>query len=159
MGTIEPAPLDDDDESVRQLSAAARRDRAAWNALLAQHRDKLRRMVALRLDRRLQGRVDPSDVIQDAYLEAVRRLPEYVRDPAPMPLFLWLRYLAVQALQTAHRRQLGAQRVMLAERSRSRGAGRPRQPRRPWRPSFWATTPAPAKRPSAPSGNSALKRP
>src|ERR1700688_875415 len=107
MGTSESARLDDDGESIGRLEAAARRDGAAWSAVLAQHRERLRRMVALRMDRRLQGRVDPSDVIQDAYLEAARRLPEYVREPAPMPLFLWLRYLTGQALQTLHRRHLG----------------------------------------------------
>jgi RNA polymerase sigma-70 factor (ECF subfamily) len=53
--------------------------------------------------------VDPSDVIQEAYVEAVRRMPEYEREPAPMPLFLWLRFLTAQALQTEHRRHLGAQ--------------------------------------------------
>ena len=53
------------------------------------------------------GRVDPSDVLQEAYLEATRRLPEYLREPAPMPLFLWLRFLAAQALQVLHRRHLG----------------------------------------------------
>jgi RNA polymerase sigma-70 factor, ECF subfamily len=109
MGNLGPAQLDDDGDSTRRLVAAARGDRAAWSAVLAQHRERLRRMVALRLDRRLQGRVDPSDVIQDAYLEAARRLPEYIREPAPMPLFLWLRYLTAQALHTLHRRHLGAQ--------------------------------------------------
>jgi RNA polymerase sigma-70 factor (ECF subfamily) len=109
MGLIDAARLDDDGERSRRLEAASRGDRAAWSAVLALHRDRLRRMVALRMDRRLQGRVDPSDVIQDAYLEAARRLPEYVREPAPMPLFLWLRYLTAQALQTLHRRHLGAQ--------------------------------------------------
>jgi RNA polymerase sigma-70 factor (ECF subfamily) len=109
MGTIDVARPDDQGESARRLEAAARGDRAAWGAVLAGHRDRLRRMVVLRLDRRLQGRIDPSDVIQDAYLEAARRLPEYVREPAPMPLFLWLRFLTAQALQALHRRHLGAQ--------------------------------------------------
>ena len=109
MGTIDPARPDDQGESARRLEAAARGDRAAWGAVLAGHRDRLRRMVALRLDRRLQGRIDPSDVIQDAYLEAARRLPEYLRESAPMPLFLWLRFLTAQALQALHRRHLGAQ--------------------------------------------------
>jgi RNA polymerase sigma-70 factor (ECF subfamily) len=109
MGTIDPARDDDQGEETRRLEAAARGDRAAWGALLGQHRERLRRMVVLRMDRRLQGRVDPSDVIQDAYLEAARRLPGYVREPAPMPLFLWLRFLTAQALQTLHRRHLGAQ--------------------------------------------------
>ena len=109
MGTTDPPRLDGDGESAQRLEAAARGDRAAWGAVLAQHRERLRRMVALRMDRRLQGRVDPSDVIQDAYLEAARRLPEYIRESAPMPVFLWLRYLTAQALQTLHRRHLGAQ--------------------------------------------------
>jgi len=108
MGTIEPARPDDDGDNTRRLEAAARGDRAAWGSVLAQHRERLQRMVALRMDRRLQGRVDPSDVIQDAYLEAARRLPEYIQESAPMPLFLWLRYLTAQALQTVHRRHLGA---------------------------------------------------
>ena len=64
-------------------------------------------MVALRLDRRLQGRVDPSDVIQEAYLQAARRLPEYLRELKPMPVFLWLRFLAAQSLQSVHRKHLG----------------------------------------------------
>jgi RNA polymerase sigma-70 factor (ECF subfamily) len=109
MGTIDPARPDDQGESTRRLEAAARGDRAAWGAVLAGHRDRLRRMVALRLDRRLQGRIDPSDVIQEAYLDAARRLPEYLRDPEPMPVFLWLRFLAAQALQALHRKHLGAQ--------------------------------------------------
>ena len=109
MGNLGPAQIDDDGDSTRRLEAAcARRSRGVGRSL-AHHRERLRRMVALRMDRRLQGRVDPSDVIQDAYLEAARRLPEYIREPAPMPLFLWLRYLTAQALQTLHRRHLGAQ--------------------------------------------------
>ena len=71
-------------------------------------------MVALRLDRRLQGRIDPSDVIQETYLEASRRLADYLRNPS-MPFFLWLRFLAGQKLVTLHRHHLG---------SRSRDAGR-----------------------------------
>jgi RNA polymerase sigma-70 factor (ECF subfamily) len=65
-------------------------------------------MVALRLDRRLQGRIDPSDVIQEAYLEASARLAEYLRNPT-MPFFLWLRFLASQKLVTLHRHHLGVQ--------------------------------------------------
>jgi RNA polymerase sigma-70 factor (ECF subfamily) len=65
-------------------------------------------MVALRLDRRLQGRVDASDVIQEAHLEAANRLQEYTRERA-IPFFLWLRFLVGQQLMTVHRRHLGAQ--------------------------------------------------
>jgi RNA polymerase sigma-70 factor (ECF subfamily) len=65
-------------------------------------------MVALRLDRRLYGRIDPSDVIQEAQLEAAERLAEYLRNPT-MPFFLWLRLITGQRLLALHRRHLGAQ--------------------------------------------------
>ena len=69
---------------------------------------RLRRMVALRLDHRLHGRIDPSDVIQETYLEASARLVEYLQKPT-MPFFLWLRFLAGQKLVTLHRHHLGRQ--------------------------------------------------
>jgi RNA polymerase sigma-70 factor, ECF subfamily len=99
--------LPDDGETTRLIEHAAEGDQRAWGELLARHRDRLRRMVALRLDRRLQGRVDASDVIQEASLEAVRRLPEYLRNPT-MPFFLWLRFLTGQRLLEQHRIHLGA---------------------------------------------------
>jgi RNA polymerase sigma-70 factor (ECF subfamily) len=73
------------------------------------HRDRLRRMVQLRMDRRVAARVDASDVLQDAYLDASRQLDHYVAAP-PMPLFLWLRFLTRQRLMAIHRQHLGAQR-------------------------------------------------
>jgi RNA polymerase sigma-70 factor, ECF subfamily len=98
----------DTDSGSAELARIAAGDAEAWQALVARHHDRLRRMIVLRLHPGLQGRVDPSDVLQDTYLEAARRLPEYVRDPA-MPLFLWLRLLAVTRLNKLHRRHLGAQ--------------------------------------------------
>jgi RNA polymerase sigma-70 factor (ECF subfamily) len=92
----------------RLLRSAAEGNRTDWGELLGRHRGRLKRMVALRLDRRLQGRVDPSDVIQEAYLEATTRLPGYVEKP-DMPFFLWLRFLTGQKLLELHRRHLGAQ--------------------------------------------------
>jgi RNA polymerase sigma-70 factor (ECF subfamily) len=65
--------------------------------IFMRHRARLRRMVQLRLHPRLQGRVDPSDVLQEAYLEAWRRLKEFLRK-RPMPLFLWLRRITGQRL-------------------------------------------------------------
>jgi RNA polymerase sigma-70 factor (ECF subfamily) len=86
--------------------AGAERDRVDWGRLLETHRDRLHRMVALRLDERLRGRVDPSDVIQETFLETLRRKAEYNCDPEPMPPFLWLRFLTLQQLQLVHRRNL-----------------------------------------------------
>ncbi len=95
-------------ETNQWLERAAQGDPQGLGTLLARHGDRLRRMVALRLDRRLQGRIDPSDVIQEAYLEVSARLADYLRDPS-MPFFLWLRFLAGQKLVTLHRHHLGVQ--------------------------------------------------
>jgi RNA polymerase sigma-70 factor, ECF subfamily len=109
-------------ETAGLLRRAAQGDQAAWGALLVRSRDRLRRMVTLRLDRRLQGRIDPSDIIQEAYIDASARLAEYVRQP-DMPFFLWLRFLTGQRLLRAHRQHLGAEmRDVAREVSLYRGA-------------------------------------
>jgi RNA polymerase sigma-70 factor (ECF subfamily) len=109
-------------ETAGLLRRAAQGDQAAWGALLVRSRDRLRRMVALRLDRRLQGRVDPSDIIQEAYIDASARLAEFARQP-DMPFFLWLRFLTGQRLLRVHRQHLGAEmRDVAREVSLYRGA-------------------------------------
>src|SRR5262245_54979183 len=90
------------------LSCALRGDAAAWGSLLDELRPRLKRMVALRLDRRLQGRMHPSDVIQEVFLEASRRRHEFARDPS-VGLHLWVRFLTSQQLDLHHRRHLGVQ--------------------------------------------------
>ena len=60
------------------------------------------------MDRRLQGRVDPSDVVQDAYVDMARELPAYARKQS-IPLFLWMRLVVGQRLTRTHRRHLGAE--------------------------------------------------
>ena len=91
------------------IQRAADGDREAASELLGRYRDRLRKMVHLRLDRRLSGRVDASDVVQEATMEAARRLPEYA-ESRPMDFFLWLRQLAGQKLIDTHRRHLGAEK-------------------------------------------------
>jgi RNA polymerase sigma-70 factor, ECF subfamily len=83
-------------------------ERAALDELFTRHRDRLRRMVEMRLDWRLQGRLDASDVIQDAYLEVAQRLPDYLRNPK-LPFFLWLRLVVGEQLTNLHRQHLGVQ--------------------------------------------------
>ena len=63
-------------------------DRAAAAELIAQQRERLRRMIDLRLDPRLRGRLDASDVLQDAMLDIASRLEDYLKDPK-IPFFLW----------------------------------------------------------------------
>lgn len=81
-------------------------DRSAVSEQLAAHRPRLKRLISLRMDPRLAGRIDASDVIQDAYLDATRRLEEYLANPS-IPFFIWLRLLTVQKLAELHRRHIG----------------------------------------------------
>jgi RNA polymerase sigma-70 factor (ECF subfamily) len=93
-------------ETLELLARAGRGDEQALGQLFGQHRERLKRMVRLRLSRRLQGRLDESDVLQDAYLEICRRLHEFVQNPA-VPLYLWLRQMTGLKLAELHRRHLG----------------------------------------------------
>ena len=102
-----PAMPNDADSPDALLPRALAGDAAALGRLFEQHRGRLRQMVRLRLDRRLYGRLDPSDVLQEAYLDLARRLPEYAANPA-LPFYLWLRSLTGQRLIDLHRRHLGA---------------------------------------------------
>src|SRR5467141_3493529 len=95
-------------ESSDLLRRLGEGDTTVLGQLLQSHRKRLRRMVRLRMDPKLQGRVDASDVLQEAFLEAAQRLAEYLRDPR-MPFFLWLRFLTGQKLLTLRRRHLGAE--------------------------------------------------
>jgi RNA polymerase sigma-70 factor (ECF subfamily) len=92
----------DDNDLLLRLDGG---DERALTELFTRHRERLRRMVRLRLDRRLQGRLDSSDVLQEAYLEVARRAGEYLAEPA-MPPFLWLRFLTSQTLLALHRHHL-----------------------------------------------------
>ena len=96
----------DSSETNRLLRSAAAGDGASWGALLTRHEGRLRRLVAFRLDPRLQGRVDPSDVIQEIHLAASRHMPDYLRE-STVPLFLWLRGIAGNKLLEVHRHHLG----------------------------------------------------
>jgi RNA polymerase sigma-70 factor (ECF subfamily) len=98
----------DSSETGRLLGRAAGGDQESWGALLTRHRERLRRLVAFRMDQRLQGRIDPSDVIQEVCLEAAAALAEYLRRPA-MPFFLWLRGITGNKLLELHRHHLGTQ--------------------------------------------------
>ena len=90
------------------LQRAAHGDEQAYHDLFARYHGRLKRMVHLRLSRRLQGRVDDSDVLQEAYLDVSKRLPEYVQQPV-LPFYLWLRHLTGLKLMEIHRRHLGTQ--------------------------------------------------
>ncbi|MBL9125582.1 MAG: sigma-70 family RNA polymerase sigma factor [Planctomycetaceae bacterium] len=98
--------MHDDPESEQLLHRARAGDQAAIDVLFSRHRRALRRMVDLRLNRKLRGRIDPSDVVQDALVEASRRWSGYVLAPQ-LPVYLWLRTFTQQKLLEAHRFHLG----------------------------------------------------
>ncbi len=97
---------DESNDTQLLLKQACSGDAGAVEKLFGRHRQRLRRMVQLRLSPALRGRVDASDVIQDSYLEAMRRLADYLKNPT-MPFFLWLRFLARQQLFALHRHHTG----------------------------------------------------
>jgi RNA polymerase sigma-70 factor (ECF subfamily) len=99
---------DQDIATTDLLSRAKRGDRGALNELLVQYEDRLKRMVRLRLDRRLQGRIDESDVLQEAFVEVAGKLDGYLAEPRA-PFYLWLRTLTGLKLAELHRRHLGTQ--------------------------------------------------
>jgi RNA polymerase sigma-70 factor (ECF subfamily) len=103
MGT----PLETDTELLLQRVACG--DDDARSTLLQRYRARLRRMIAVRLDRRLRARFDPSDVVQEALADADRKLSEYAR-LRPLPFYPWLRRLAWERLVQLHRRHMRAQR-------------------------------------------------
>ena len=103
MGTL---MVDDSSETDKLLNRARKGDEESLNELFERFRDRLRRMVESRLDRRLKGRIDPSDVLQEVFFEAAQRLDSYLAKPS-MPLFLWLRFLVGERLVTLHRSHLG----------------------------------------------------
>jgi RNA polymerase sigma-70 factor, ECF subfamily len=98
-GSAEPPPPDTDPGRLDGPGALT--------DYFARHRERLRAMVVFRLGNRLRGRVDPSDVLQETYLDAASRLAEYRANPR-LPPFIWLRFLAAQRLNILFRRHLGA---------------------------------------------------
>jgi RNA polymerase sigma-70 factor (ECF subfamily) len=95
-------------ESRRLLEQAGGGNKDALRELLTRHRARLGRMVEMRLDSRLQRRIDASDVIQDAYVDVAKRIDDYLRNPK-LPFFLWLRLIVGERLLKLHRQHLGTQ--------------------------------------------------
>jgi RNA polymerase sigma-70 factor (ECF subfamily) len=96
-------------ETDELVDRAAGGDDVARHQLLARHRDRLKRMIAVHLDRRLAARVDPSDIVQEALLDAHRELSDYLAR-RPLPLYPWLRQLAWERLLKVHRDHIRAQK-------------------------------------------------
>jgi len=96
---------DESDDS--QVESLRRFGAQALAEILAANMERLRRIVDLRLDSRLAGRLDAADVVQEAFLAARERLPRFLREPR-VPVIVWLRGVVLDALVDVHRRHLGA---------------------------------------------------
>jgi RNA polymerase sigma-70 factor (ECF subfamily) len=98
-----------DAEQIEELTRRLREgDTDAAGKLFVLCRDRLRRMVKLRLDQRLQGRLDPSDVLQEAFLDVQKKAPDFA-DRGDLPGYLWLRLITAERLLILHRHHLGTQ--------------------------------------------------
>jgi len=99
---------DDAPEAAALLARAGGGDIEAWGALLARHQERLQSVIGFRLDPRLGRRIDPSDVMQEAFVSATARRAEFFAQ-STQPLFLWLRWMVGNTLLELHRHHLGVQ--------------------------------------------------
>jgi RNA polymerase sigma-70 factor (ECF subfamily) len=99
--------MDDSDDVRALVDRLQAGDELALGELFSHYRDRLGRMVQFRLDGRLKGRVATSDVLQEAYIDALKRLPHF-QAAQGMPFLLWLRWVTMQRLVEVHRQHLGA---------------------------------------------------
>jgi RNA polymerase sigma-70 factor (ECF subfamily) len=111
------------DEELESLRGAGEDRDEVLGRLFDAQRARLRRMIDVRLDPRLRARVDPSDVLQEAWLEVSARLEDYLRRPQ-MPFTLWVRFIAGQKILALRRHHVGAQKRDSRRETRAvRGAG------------------------------------
>lgn len=100
------------DQTKELIDAARAGDSEAVNRLLENHRQPVRRLVQMRLDRKVQQRVDVSDVVQDVMIEASDRLEKYLNNPG-MTFHLWLRQITWdRIIDTYRRHRVSAKRNM-----------------------------------------------
>jgi RNA polymerase sigma-70 factor (ECF subfamily) len=95
----------DDNPHLTELLRAG--DPAAAAELFMAYRERLKKMVRMRLDRRLQGRLDASDVLQEAFLDIQKKVGELA--DKEIPAYLWMRLVTVERLLILHRQHLGTQ--------------------------------------------------
>ena len=97
------------DEDLARLQEAEEDRPEALASVLDRHRQRLLRMVEIRMHPALRARLGASDVLQEAWMEIQTRLGHYLADPQ-MPFFLWIRFITAQRLMMLHRRHIGAQK-------------------------------------------------
>jgi RNA polymerase sigma-70 factor (ECF subfamily) len=96
-------------ETKTDLDSLIQGGESALGVIFARYQRPLERMIEFRLDERVRGRVDPEDVLQEAFIEASRRLKEYLAAPQ-VSFYVWLRQITYQTLLTVQRRHFGQKR-------------------------------------------------
>src|SRR5579862_7562400 len=99
----EPEPIE------TLLNRAADGDETARVELVARQRQRLRQMIAVRMDPQLGRRLDPSDVVQEVLADAWKKLDDYLRR-RPLPFYPWLRQIAFDQLVKLHRHHIGTEK-------------------------------------------------
>jgi RNA polymerase sigma-70 factor (ECF subfamily) len=106
---MDHTPVHTDGENIDLIQRAADGDETAQNQLFSAHRDRLQRMIRLRMDRRIQGRIDSSDILQEAYIDVFRNLSRYIEAPSGS-FFIWLRNVVGLKLAEVHRRHIATEK-------------------------------------------------
>lgn len=106
MNRIDQNDKDGDFDTLVQQAIDGNEDALA--ALFSQYKTQLRAMIEFRMDRKLKGRVDPSDVLQEAYVDLAKRLPEFGQKG--MSFFVWLRLVTKERLLKVHREHITAKK-------------------------------------------------
>lgn len=115
-------PKDNDTQEL--LNNAREGDDGAVDRLIDRHRPAIQRLVQMRLDRKIQRRVDVSDIVQEVFIEASRRMTDYLASGTGMPFHLWLRQITRDRIIDAHRRhRVSEKRSVDRERAMSAPAG------------------------------------
>src|SRR2546423_9372320 len=103
----------DSPETLGLLARVRQGDAQALDDLIVRHRPMVRGFVELRLDARLNRRLDASDVVQEAQLEVARRIQDYLKRE-PMPFWLWLHRTTYENLIRLRRQHVEAERRSVA---------------------------------------------
>jgi RNA polymerase sigma-70 factor (ECF subfamily) len=112
------------DSEYSQIAQLRKHGERALADAISSYSDRLLRIVDLRLDPRLCGRVDAVDIVQEVFLEARKRLPRFLGD-ASVPVFVWLRGVTLDTLVHIHRRHLGAKKRDAGREVSLQGMGGP----------------------------------
>lgn len=99
------------DENLAQIEQRiAEGDEAALAEIFGVYRPRLKKVVDSRMDKRLQGRIDSSDILQEAYIDLTKKMKAFSKLSGRMSLFVWMRLVTKERLLQVHRKHLNAEK-------------------------------------------------